>query len=249
MKFLFITLFPEFVEQATGFSILKRAIQQNLLEVSCINPRDFTVDKHRTVDDTPFGGGAGMVLKAEPFVSALKEAKSTLPNARVIALCPSGKTLNQSFVENYAHSAQDLILLCGHYEGFDERIFSWVDERVSIGDYVLTGGELPALVLMDAVARYIPGVLGKEESAFEESFSDGLLEYPQYTRPISFDGMEVPQVLRSGNHALIKEWRRKESLRATYKFRPDLLSKAKLHADDGKLLLSVIKEIKGEENG
>ena len=211
MNFLFITLFPEFIEQATSFSIIKRAVEQGLLTVSCINPRDFTHDKHKTVDDTPFGGGVGMVLKVEPFAAAIREAKSLLPNAAVVALCPGGNTLNQSIVEKLAESGHDLIFLCGHYEGFDERIFALVDERISIGDYVLTGGELPALVVMDAVARYIPGVLGKEESASEESFSEGLLEYPQYTRPVVFEGLEVPEVLRGGNHALIKEWRRKEA--------------------------------------
>ena len=249
MNFLFITLFPEFIEQATCFSIIKRAVEQGLLTVSCINPRDFTHDKHKTVDDTPFGGGVGMVLKVEPFAEAIKEAKRLFPNAAVVALCPGGNTLNQKIVEQFAEAGRDLIFLCGHYEGFDERIFAWVDEKISIGDYVLTGGELPALVVMDAVARYIPGVLGKEESASEESFSEGLLEYPQYTRPVVFGGMEVPEVLRGGNHALIKEWRRKEALRATYKNRPDLLNKAALNKDDGKLLLAVIKETKGENNG
>ncbi|NLH46348.1 MAG: tRNA (guanosine(37)-N1)-methyltransferase TrmD [Acholeplasmataceae bacterium] len=249
MNFLFITLFPEFIEQATSFSIIKRAVEQGLLTVSCINPRDFTHDKHKTVDDTPFGGGVGMVLKVEPFAAAIREAKSLLPNAAVVALCPGGNTLNQSIVEKLAESGHDLIFLCGHYEGFDERIFALVDERISIGDYVLTGGELPALVVMDAVARYIPGVLGKEESASEESFSEGLLEYPQYTRPVVFEGMEVPEVLRGGNHALIKEWRRKEALRATYKQRPDLLNKAALNKEDGRLLLDVIIETKGENNG
>ena len=249
MNFLFITLFPEFIEQATSFSIIKRAVEQGLLSVSCINPRDFTHDKHKTVDDTPFGGGVGMVLKVEPFAEAIKEAKRLLPNAAVVALCPGGNTLNQKIVEQFAEAGRDLIFLCGHYEGFDERIFAWADEKISIGDYVLTGGELPALVVMDAVARYIPGVLGKEESASEESFSEGLLEYPQYTRPVVFGGMEVPEVLRGGNHALIKEWRRKEALRATYKNRPDLLNKAALNKDDGKLLLAVIKETKGENNG
>ncbi|MHC1717882.1 MAG: tRNA (guanosine(37)-N1)-methyltransferase TrmD [Acidaminococcaceae bacterium] len=249
MNFLFITLFPEFIEQATCFSIIKRAVEQGLLSVSCINPRDFTHDKHKTVDDTPFGGGVGMVLKVEPFAAAIKEAKRLLPNAAVVALCPGGNTLNQNIVEQFAAAGNDLIFLCGHYEGFDERIFAWVDEKISIGDYVLTGGELPALVVMDAVARYIPGVLGKEESASEESFSEGLLEYPQYTRPVVFEDMEVPEVLRGGNHALIKEWRRKEALRATYKNRPDLLNKAVLNKEDGKLLLAIIKETKGENNG
>lgn len=224
MNFLFITLFPEQIEQAASHSILQRAAAKGLITVSCINPRDFTYDNHRTVDDTPFGGGVGMVLKPEPIVAAIRKAKEQLPQARVIAMCPGGRTLKQSIVEEYARSGQDLIFLCGHYEGFDERIFAWVDEKLSIGDYVLTGGEMPALIVMDAVARFIPGVLGKLESAEEDSFSTGLLEYPQYTRPVEFEGMVVPEVLRSGNHNLIKEWRLSKALIATYRLRPDLLT-------------------------
>ena len=228
MKFLFVTLFPEQIEQAASHSILQRAASKGLIEVSCINPRDFTHDVHRTVDDSPFGGGAGMVLKPEPMVAAIRKAKEQLPNARVIAMCPGGRTLKQSIVEEYAHSGQDFIFVCGHYEGFDERIFNWVDEKLSIGDYVLTGGEMPALIVMDAIARFIPGVLGKLVSAEEDSFSTGLLEYPQYTRPVNFEGLEVPEVLRGGNHALIAAWRLQESLKATYFLRPDLLTEEQL---------------------
>lgn len=235
MKFLFITLFPEQIEQAAGHSILKRAAAKGLIEVSCINPRDFTYDNHRTVDDTPFGGGAGMVLKPEPMVAAIRKAKEQLPNARVIAMCPGGRTLKQNIVEEYAHSGQDFIFVCGHYEGFDERIFHWVDEKLSIGDYVLTGGEMPALIVMDAIARFIPGVLGKLVSAEDDSFSTGLLEYPQYTRPVDFEGRVVPDVLRSGNHALINSWRLKESLKATYFIRPDLLSAEQMQYIEGRL--------------
>lgn len=235
MKFLFITLFPEQIEQAASHSILKRAAANGLIEVSCINPRDFTYDNHRTVDDTPFGGGAGMVLKPEPMVAAIRKAKEQLPNARVIAMCPGGRTLKQNIVEEYAHSGQDFIFVCGHYEGFDERIFHWVDEKLSIGDYVLTGGEMPALIVMDAIARFIPGVLGKLVSAEDDSFSTGLLEYPQYTRPVDFEGHVVPDVLRSGNHALINSWRLKESLKATYFIRPDLLSAEQMQYIEGRL--------------
>ena len=224
MKFLFVTLFPEQIEQAAAHSILQRAAKKGLLEISCINPRDFTYDNHRTVDDTPFGGGAGMVLKPEPMVAAIRKAKEQLPNARVIAMCPGGRTLKQSLVEEYAHCGQDFIFVCGHYEGFDERIFHWVDEKLSIGDYVLTGGEMPALIVMDAVARFIPGVLGKLVSAEEDSFNTGLLEYPQYTRPVNFEGLEVPEILRNGNHALIESWRLQESIKSTYFIRPDLLT-------------------------
>ena len=228
MKFLFITLFPEQIEQAAGHSIIQRAVNKGLVEISCINPREFTHDVHRTVDDTPFGGGAGMVLKPEPMVAAIRKAKEQLPNARVIAMCPGGRTLKQSIVEEYAHCGQDFIFVCGHYEGFDERIFHWVDEKLSVGDYVLTGGEMPALIVMDAIARFIPGVLGKLVSAEEDSFSTGLLEYPQYTRPVNFEGLEVPEVLRGGNHALIAAWRLQESLKATYFLRPDLLTEEQL---------------------
>lgn len=247
MRFLFITLFPEQIEQAAGHSIIKRAVDAGLVEVSCINPRDFATDRHRTVDDTPFGGGAGMVLKPEPMVAAIRMAKQQLPAARVIVMCPGGRTLKQDIVEEYARNGQDLILVCGHYEGFDERIFNWVDEKLSIGDYVLTGGELPALIVMDAVARFIPGVLGKMASAVEDSFSTGLLEYPQYTRPVEFEGLEVPEVLRNGNHALINRWRRKEALKATYLHRPDLL--AELGKEDVLLLNEIKQELAGDNNG
>lgn len=228
MKFCFVTLFPEQIQQAASHSILHRAAKAGLIEVSCINPRDFTHDKHRTVDDTPFGGGAGMVLKPEPMVAAIRLAKEHLPNARVIAMCPGGRTLKQSIVEEYATCGQDFIFVCGHYEGFDERIFNWVDEKLSIGDYVLTGGEMPAIIVMDAISRFIPGVLGKFASAEEDSFSNGLLEYPQYTKPAEFEGMVVPEVLRNGNHALIAEWRYQKSLVATYLQRPELLTEEQL---------------------
>lgn len=228
MKFCFVTLFPEQIQQAASHSILHRAAKAGLIEVSCINPRDFTHDKHRTVDDTPFGGGAGMVLKPEPMVAAIRLAKEQLPNARVIAMCPGGRTLKQSIVEEYATCGQDFIFVCGHYEGFDERIFNWVDEKLSIGDYVLTGGEMPAIIVMDAISRFIPGVLGKFASAEEDSFSNGLLEYPQYTKPAEFEGMVVPEVLRNGNHALIEEWRYQKSLVATYLQRPELLTEEQL---------------------
>lgn len=248
MNFLFITLFPEQIEQAAAHSIIKRAADKGLISVSCINPRDFTTDKHRTVDDAPFGGGAGMVLKPEPMVAAIRKAKEQLPDAKVIAMCPGGRTLKQNIVEEYARNGQDIIFVCGHYEGFDERIFHWVDEKLSIGDYVLTGGEMPALIVMDAVARFIPGVLGKLVSAEEDSFSTGLLEYPQYTRPVDFEGMVVPEVLRNGNHALINRWRRKQSLKATYELRPELLPQ-ELDKEDSKLLAEIKIELQGEFNG
>ena len=224
MKFIFVTLFPEQILQAANHSILQRAQKSGLISVECINPRDFTHDVHRTVDDTPFGGGVGMVLKPEPMVAAIRLAKEKLPEARVIAMCPGGRTLKQAIVEEYAASGQDFIFVCGHYEGFDERIFAWVDEKLSVGDYVLTGGELPALMVMDAISRFIPGVLGKFASAEEDSFSSGLLEYPQYTRPVEFEGMVVPEILRGGNHAEIEAWRYRKSLIATYLLKPELLT-------------------------
>ena len=245
MRFLFITLFPEQIEQAVSHSIIKRGIDKGLIEVSCINPREFTTDKHRTVDDTPFGGGAGMVLKPEPMVAAIRKAKEALPTARVIAMCPGGRTLKQSIVEEYAHSGQDLIFVCGHYEGFDERIFNWVDEKLSIGDYVLTGGEMPALIIMDAVSRFIPGVLGKLASAEEDSFSTGMLEYPQYSRPAVWHGREVPEILLSGNHQKVAQWRRKQALRRTRERRPDMYAKLDLSSKQDKKLL---QEMEAEDN-
>jgi tRNA (guanine37-N1)-methyltransferase len=244
MKFLFVTLFPEQIEQGAGHSIIKRALDAGLISLDTVNPRDFTTDKHRTVDDTPFGGGAGMVLKPAPMVAAIREAKKRLPNAKVIAMAPGGITFSQKIAEDLAIGGQDLIFVCGHYEGFDERIFKWVDAKISIGDYVLTGGELPALVIMDAVSRFIPGVLGKFASAVEDSFSTGLLEYPQYTRPEVFEGLAVPEVLKNGNHALINKWRRKEALKATWLQRPELLKKLKLEPADAKLLAEVKAEAK-----
>ena len=174
-------------------------------------------------------------------------AKQQLPAARVIAMCPGGRTLKQDIVEEYARSGQDLILVCGHYEGFDERIFNWVDEKLSIGDYVLTGGELPSMVMIDCISRLVPGVLGNGDSAEVESFYDNLLEYPQYTRPVEFEGLEVPEVLRNGNHALINRWRRKEALKATYLHRPDLL--AELGKEDVLLLNEIKQELAGDNNG
>mgnify|MGYP000724451420 FL=1 len=243
MKFIFVTLFPEQIEAAASHSIIKRGLEAGLLSMECINPRDFTTDRHRTVDDTPFGGGAGMVLKPEPMVAAIRLAKEKLPDAIVVAMSPGGDTFRQPIAEAWASRDQDLILVCGHYEGFDERIFNWVDVKMSIGDYVLTGGELPALIIMDAMARFVPGVLGKMASATEDSFSTGLLEYPQYTRPVEFEGMEVPEVLRNGNHRLIKRWRRKEALKATLLHRPDLLPSLP-DKTDRKLLEEVRRELK-----
>ncbi len=242
MKFIFITLFPELIQQAASVSILGRAIKQGLLSVDCINPRDYATDRHRSVDDTTCGGGAGMVLKPETYGQAVARARQLAPQALVAALTPVGEPLRQKRVTQLAQSGRDLIFLCGHYEGFDERILAEADLRLSVGDFVLTGGELPALCVMDAIARFLPGVLGKLVSAEEDSFADALLEYPQYTRPIEYERQLVPEVLLSGNHAAIARWRRKEALRSTYVYRPELLGRMHWQQGDGTLFLEMLRE-------
>ena len=242
MRIDIVTLFPEMFTATFGQSIIKRAVNENILKIKTVNPRHFTTDKHNTVDDYPFGGGAGMVLKPEPVYKAMESINSLSENKRVILLCPSGVTFSQKKaieLSKYEH----LIFLCGHYEGFDARISCLADEKISIGDYVLTGGEIPAMVVIDAIARMLPGVLGSKESALTDSFYNDLLEYPQYTRPRNFSGMEVPEVLLSGNHARIADWRRKESLRTTLLNRPDLLEKASLNEKDYFFLEEIKKEI------
>jgi tRNA (guanine37-N1)-methyltransferase len=221
MKFNVLTLFPEMFEPIRQ-SIIGRAVEKNIVEINLINIRDFSKDKHKKVDDTPYGGGAGMVMRPDVVYDAYKSIKDT--KTKVIFLSPQGKTLNQKMVEEFSKE-KSLTLLCGHYEGIDQRVLDKiVDEEVSIGDYVLTGGEIPAMVLIDSVCRYIPEVLS-QESIKEESFSEGLLEYPQYTRPEIFEEVSVPEVLVSGHHENIDKWRRQESLRITKLKRPDLLSK------------------------
>lgn len=245
MKLIFITLFPEFVQENFSHSILKRAVQSGAIFVDYINPRDFTNDKHKTVDDTPFGGGTGMVLKTQPFIAAIKKAKQLLPNGKVIMLSPDGNIFCQKTAQDFACN-KELIFVTGHYEGFDERIKTFVDYNVSIGDYVLTGGELAAMVISDAVCRLLPGVLGKIESTVNESFSDGMLEYPQYTRPAESEYGDVPAVLLGGNHAEIERWRRKMMLKKTWQLRPDLFNAVQLEKGDGELLLELIEEQVGK---
>ncbi len=221
MKFDVLTLFPEMF-QAIKQSILGRAEEKNLIQINLINIRDFSKDKHKKVDDTPYGGGAGMVMRADVVYDAYKSVQNE--NAKVIYLTPQGKKLDQKKVEELSKE-KHLILLCGHYEGIDQRVIDKiVDEEISIGDYVLTGGELPAMVLIDSVSRYVEGVLS-ESSTNEESFSQGLLEYPQYTRPETFEGVKVPEILLSGHHENIKKWREEKSLENTKLKRPDLLKK------------------------
>ena len=212
MKIQIITLFPEMFEQVLNNSMMWKAQNQGVVSFSLINLRDFGIGPRKTVDDTPYGGGDGMLLKPEPLFAAVEFAKKSSPNARVVAMTPSETVWNQQLAQNYAESSQDLIILCGRYEGFDARIFEIVDEKISIGKFVLTGGELPAMVLIDSVVRLIPGVLGGEKSAEIESYSDGdNLEFPQFTRPADFRRMKVPEVLLSGHHAEIDKWRAENS--------------------------------------
>lgn len=219
-------------------SLIKKAREKNLLEINLINLRDFTTDKHKTADDSPYGGGAGMVMKVEPISKALNKYKTS--DSRTVLMCPTGRLLTQDKVKGLAKE-NHLILLCGHYEGIDERVRSMVDEEISIGDYVLTGGELPAMVLIDAVARHIPGVVKEAESAQKDSFYSGLLDYPSYTKPEEFEGQKVPDVLLSGHHAEIERWRRKEALKRTFYRRPDLLAKAALTDEDRKMLTEIFQ--------
>lgn len=236
MRFDILTLFPNMFSSPFQESILAKAIEKGLIEVRTINIRDFALNKHQVVDDAPYGGGQGMVLKVEPIARAIEQLKSEDPSAWTIYLTPEGKPLNQQQLRSLS-ARSHLILLCGRYEGVDERVRElFVDEEISIGDYVLTGGELAAMVLIDAVSRLLPGVLGSDRSAEEDSFIGSLLEYPQYTRPANFRGHEVPEVLLSGNHQAISLWRRREAIRRTYRRRPDLLSKASLSEEDKKIL-------------
>ena len=223
MIFDVLTLFPEMIDNYCGYSILKRAVENNVLQVNTINPRDFTLDKHKKVDDTPYGGGAGMVLMAQPYVDAYESVKKQ-ENSVTVMLSPQGTPLDDKLVNDLAKYDQ-IVMLCGHYEGFDERIRDIIKPmEISIGDFVLTGGELPALCLIDVVSRKIEGTLGKIESADEDSFSNGLLEYPQYTKPREYRGLKVPEVLLNGNHKEINEFRMQESLKRTKIKRPDLYS-------------------------
>ena len=223
MIFDVLTLFPEMIQNYCIYSILKRALENDILKVNTINPRDYTLDKHRKVDDTPYGGGAGMVLMAQPYVDAY-ESIQKIENSVTIMLSPQGSPLTDAVVNELAEFNQ-IIMLCGHYEGFDERIRDIIKPReISIGDFVLTGGELPALCLIDAVSRKIEGTLGKIASADEDSFSNGLIEYPHYTKPREYRGLKVPEVLLNGNHKEINEFRYQESLKRTKLKRPDLYS-------------------------
>lgn len=250
MRFHVMTLFPEMIENAMSVSITGRAIKAGHIQVEAVNIRDFSQNKHNRVDDYPYGGGAGMVMQAGPVYRCYKDIQERCVNTqadnkpRVIYLSPQGNTFNQKMAQDFAKE-EDLIFLCGHYEGIDERVLEEiVTDYVSIGDYVLTGGELPALVMMDTISRLVPGVLNNDISAQTESFTDNLLEYPQYTRPEEWNGKKVPPVLLSGNHKLLAEWYREKSVIRTAKRRPDLIEKAELTKDERALAQTIIDEEK-----
>jgi tRNA (guanine37-N1)-methyltransferase len=227
MRFHLVTLFPEFFDSALGATMLQKGQERGVLEFLRYNVRDYASDKHRVTDDTPYGGGPGMVMKPEPLVAAIEATGIGPARPRRLLLSPQGRLLTQSLAAELA-ALPDLVLVCGRYEGVDERVRAFVDEEVSIGDYVLSGGEVAALVVIDAVSRLVPGVLGAAESVIEESFHDGLLEYPHYTRPPEFRGQVVPPVLLSGDHEAIRHWRRAQAVQRTAARRPDLLARAHL---------------------
>jgi len=245
MRFDVFTLFPAVFQSYFDISILQRAIQNNLLEIQIHNIRDWAKDKHHITDDAPFGGGGGMVMKPEPVFAAVEEVLGSPPDCPLILMTPQGRVFNQRTAIELA-KFNHLGLLCGRYEGVDERIRQHlVTDEISIGDFVLTGGELPALIVMDAITRHIPGALGDLDGAMDDSHATGLLEYPHYTRPAIFRDWKVPDVLLSGHHAAILHWRREQSLLRTYLRRPDLLDKAELSTDDRKFLEEIIEQMVG----
>ena len=241
MRFDIITIFPEFIDSIKSHSIIKRAIEKNIIEINSINFRDYALDKHKHVDDYAYGGGAGMLISVQPVHQAMQQVPN-LDSAYKLITTPSGTTFNQKVAERLS-KLDHIVIVCGHYEGIDSRINDYIDEEISLGDYILTGGELAALTVIDSVSRLIPGVI-TEDSIKDESFTTGLLEYPQYTRPYEYDGKKVPDVLVSGHHANIKKWQRFESLKKTYFNRPDLLENIEFSKEDLKYL-EMIKN--GEE--
>lgn len=232
MVFNVLTLFPDMIHQGLNHSIIGKAMDQNLISVNCIDFRTYSASKHKSVDDYPYGGGAGMVIQAQPVLDAFSDLNKDGKKRRLIYLTPQGKTFNQSMAEEFAKE-DEVTFLCGHYEGIDERIIdAIVTDEVSLGDFVLTGGEMAVTVMIDAISRLVPGVLKNDDSSEHESFHNNLLEYPQYTRPEEYEGMSVPKVLLSGHHKKIEEWRHEQSLLRTYEKRPDLLEKAVLSKKD-----------------
>ena len=240
MKIKILTLFPDMFNEFKNESIIKRAIDKGVCEIECIDIREYSLDKHKHVDDTPCGGGAGMVLAVDVVARCIRA--NTTDASHIIMMTPQGKTYNQKKAEELK-GYDELVILCGHYEGFDERIRDFVDEEISIGDFVLTGGEIPAMAISDSIIRLLDNAI-KEESHEDDSFSTGLLEYPQYTRPIDFEGKRVPDVLLSGNHKNINTFRKKEALRRTYLKRPDLLDNYNFTKEEKKLLAEIIEEEK-----
>jgi tRNA (guanine37-N1)-methyltransferase len=225
-----ITLFPDFFTSPLSTSLLGKALTNKIAQVNLINPRDFTTDKHHRVDDEPYGGGVGMLLKPEPIFAAV-ESIPRIPKSEVLLMTPQGQRMDQSLFKELSQEKEQLIVICGHYEGVDERVLHLVDREVSLGDFVLTCGEIPALTLINGVVRLLPGTVGKEESLKAESFETDLLDYPQYTRPAVFRGWEVPEVLRSGNHQKIAQWRKEQQIKKTCTMRPDLWEKIKDQID------------------
>jgi len=247
MTFDILTLFPGMFSGPFDESIIKRARDKQLIDIRLHNIRDWALDRHQVTDDAPYGGGAGMVMKVEPLAASIDAVKADRPKALVVLTSPQGRRLTHSVAQELA-SRDGLIIVCGRYEGIDERIIQlYADDCISIGDFVLSGGEIAAMTIVDAITRLIPGALGSDESACTDSFGDGLLEYPQYTRPPEFRGLKVPEVLLSGNHEVIRKWRRRESLRRTRRIRPELLESCALSAEDRKLLAELDRE--GAGNG
>ena len=238
-----ITIFPGIFESFMQFGNPGRAVESGLLTFETIDLRDFTEDRHRTTDDYPYGGGTGMIMKPEPIVKAIRFARETLPRSRVILMTPQGKKLDQEAVQELA-ATESMVFVCGRYEGIDERVRNFVDDEISIGDFILSGGETAVMVILDAVVRLIPGVLGADSRIDGESFYDGLLEYPQYTRPRVFEGLETPDILLEGHHAKIRAWRKKQAMAKTLVMRPDLLKDRVLDNEE----LELLEEIKAEQN-
>lgn len=245
-----VSLFPEMFQAISAYGITRRAIESGLLTLEFWNPRDYAEDKHKTVDDRPYGGGPGMLMKVQPLRDAIQQARiSGGPNTTVICLSPQGRTIDQSYVRDLM-GREKLVLVAGRYEGIDERILQTeIDEECSIGDYVVTGGELPAMVLIDAMVRLIPGVLGCSESALLDSFYNGLLDYPQYTRPEQIEGLTVPRVLLSGDHQAIRTWRLKQSIGRTWQRRPEMIDQLQLDNEQRQLLQEFIREVKASQKG
>ena len=246
MRFDILTLFPDMFSSPLNESVLKRAQEKGIIEIGVHNIRDYTSDRHRVADDYPYGGGRGMVMKPEPVIRGIESLKSPVEESRVVLMTPQGERFHQEYASRLC-KLPHIIIVCGRYEGIDERVREYVDEDISIGDYILSGGELPAMVLLDCISRLIPGVLGNPRSADDESFCNGLLESPQYTRPREYRGLEVPDVLLSGDHQKISRWRHVQSLKKTLERRPDLLEKTALQDEDLKILSQMRRELNSGE--